>query len=551
MPDEISHIDPNKLNNVEQLRKAVIILLNLVETLTAQNLAYQKEIQELKDTINLLKGEQGRPQITGSGKKPNKDVSSQGKEKERQEKKAEKQPIPIDRQPPILTLGADELPPDARLNTYRTVVVQDLIFKRDNVEYTLAVYYSPSLRTTFEASLPLEHRQGHYGSSLKSFLQVMNRGCNVTESGIEQLLKSLGIQISSGTISNLLLEAEDWVCKEQAEILRAGIEGSPYVQTDSTQNKQKGASVKTHMICAFYFVAYYTLGSKARLDILKALLGNPAEGLQIMYNEQARELLKTFGISQKDCLGLSKLLGEGQRMSMKEFDEMMKAQAPDIFSKKNSYARIRESLALGHYQVQEDFPVVDILLSDDAPEYQKIARLFHALCWIHDARHYNKLTPRFDWHRRLLEGFKKQYWAFYGKLLGYRQFDEAQQTANKGLLSASFDRLFRKRTGYGKLDELIRRTKANKKELLAVLDCPALPLHNNAAELAARQIVRKRDISLHTWSEKGTRVRDAFMTLIETANKLGVSAIEYISDRISKKYEMPSLASLITSKYSG
>ena len=213
MPDEINHINPDKLVDVEQLRKAVVILLNLVETLTAQNLANQKEIQELKDTINLLKGEQGRPQITGSGKKPNKDVSSKGKEKERQEAKPEKQPIPIDRQPPVLTMGADELPPDARLNNYRTVVVQDLIFKRDNVEYTLAVYYSPSLHTTFEAPLPLEHRQGHYGSSLKSFIQIMNRACNVTESGIEQLLKNLGIQISSGTISNLLLEPEEWVCE--------------------------------------------------------------------------------------------------------------------------------------------------------------------------------------------------------------------------------------------------------------------------------------------------------------------------------------------------
>jgi len=39
------------------------------------------------------------------------------------------------------------------------------------------------------------------------------------------------------------------------------------------------------------------------------------------------------------------------------------------------------------------------------------------------------------------------------------------------------------------------------------------------------------------------------MTLIETANKMGVSAIDYISDRISKKYEMPSLASLVAKKY--
>jgi hypothetical protein len=55
MPDDINHINPDKLNNVEQLRKAVVVLLNLVKTLTAQNLAYQKEMPELKDTINLLK----------------------------------------------------------------------------------------------------------------------------------------------------------------------------------------------------------------------------------------------------------------------------------------------------------------------------------------------------------------------------------------------------------------------------------------------------------------------------------------------------------------
>jgi len=261
MPDEIHHIDLSKKNSMEQLRSIVMVLMNTVESLSAEIAALKKENQDLKDTINLLKGEQGRPKTTGSGKKPNKDVSSQGKEKERQEKREEKQPISIDRRPPVLTLGADELPADAVFKFYKTVVVQDLVFKRDNVEYTLAVYYSPSLHTTFEAPLPLEHRQGHYGSSLKSFIQVMNRACNVTEGGIEKLMGSLGIQISAGTISNLLLEPEDWVCQEREEILQAGIENSPYVQTDSTQNKQKGAAMKTHIIGAMYFVAYYTMGS--------------------------------------------------------------------------------------------------------------------------------------------------------------------------------------------------------------------------------------------------------------------------------------------------
>lgn len=543
-------IDLSKMNSMDQLRSIVVLLMNTVDTLSSEVAALKKENQELKDTINLLKGEQAKPKFPGSGKKPNKDISSSGKEKVgKTVKEQEKTLVQIDRKPEVLHPKPEDLPPDAEFKFYKTVVVQDIILKRDNVEYKLAMYWSPSQQTTYAPELPPEHRQGGYGSNLRALMQVLNRDCNVTESGIENLLSSLGLKISGGTISNLLLEPDEWVCQERDDIMRTGVESSPYAQTDSTQSKQKGASLKTHIIGGLYFVAYYTLGGKARLDILKALSGNPKEGLQITYNAQARSLLDAFNIPQKDRLLLEGLLSEGQQMSMAAFEESIKTQAPGIFRKKNTFTRIKESLALGYYHTQEDFPVADILLSDNAPEYQKIARLLHALCWVHDARHYNKLNPKFDWHQNLLEGFKAQYWAFYGKLLEYRQQDKAGQQSSRATLEAEFDTLFSQTTGFDRLDGLIRRTKSNKAELLAVLDHPALPLHNNAAELAVRQIVRKRDISLHTWSEKGTRVRDAFMTIIETAHKLGVSAIDYISDRISKRYEMPSLASLVAEKY--
>jgi len=91
---------------MEQLRSIVMVLMNTVESMSAKITALEKENQELKDTIHLLKGEQGRPKITGSGKKPNKDISSQGKEKEKQ---PEQPPIPIDRHMPLLTPTAEEL----------------------------------------------------------------------------------------------------------------------------------------------------------------------------------------------------------------------------------------------------------------------------------------------------------------------------------------------------------------------------------------------------------------------------------------------------------
>ena len=55
-----------------------------------------------------------------------------------------------------------------------------------------------------------------------------------------------------------------------------------------------------------------------------------------------------------------------------------------------------------------------------------------------------------------------------------------------------------------------------------MLRYPELPLHNNAAELAARSQARNRDVSLQTKSEAGTKVKDTFLTSVhpETSIKI-------------------------------
>jgi len=78
-----------------------------------------------------------------------------------------------------------------------------------------------------------------------------------------------------------------------------------------------------------------------------------------------------------------------------------------------------------------------------------------------------------------------------------------------------------------------------------VLKFPEIPLHNNAAELAARVQVRKRDVSLHVRSGAGAKIVDTFLTIVETAKKLGVNIYDYIFDRVSGDCEMASLADLI------
>jgi len=54
---------------------------------------------------------------------------------------------------------------------------------------------------------------------------------------------------------------------------------------------------------------------------------------------------------------------------------------------------------------------------------------------------------------------------------------------------------------------------------------PEVPLHNNESELGARAQVRRRDVSLHTMTEDGTKANDTFLTIVEAAKKLDVLCV--------------------------
>ena len=94
-------------------------------------------------------------------------------------------------------------------------------------------------------------------------------------------------------------------------------------------------------------------------------------------------------------------------------------------------------------------------------------------------------------------------------------------------MEAEFDQLFGQPSGYDQLDERKARTLAKKDALLMVLSHPEILLHNNPAELGARQRVRKRDVSLQARTREGIGAWDTFQTLVATAKKLGVNLFHY------------------------
>ena len=55
--------DPTQIQDLEGARQAIVMLLNLVETLKTENQELREQVQRLRDEINRLKGEQGKPNV--------------------------------------------------------------------------------------------------------------------------------------------------------------------------------------------------------------------------------------------------------------------------------------------------------------------------------------------------------------------------------------------------------------------------------------------------------------------------------------------------------
>ena len=547
MQDSLKHIDPNSLNDIEGLRSALRLVLQALESMGKELSDLKDENGRLKDEINRLKGEKGRPQFkprpnVGDGDGGEQD-GTKADRRDNHKTGTHKGRLGIDQTIELKEVSG-ELPGDARIKFWEERIVQDVELRRNTVKYRIAVWYSPSEHKTYRSSFPLDGF-GSFGPQIRGLLHLLHYECNVTQGCLESFCDSLGLDISSGSIDNILKSRGEAAVLERKEILSAGISHSGYVQADSTGSKEKGVSLYTQIFCSPLFTAYFSNRTKSRLQVLQSLCGlTELADLPVIFSEGTVSLLQHFNVPQHYQKALRAFLAVGGCSSTGALKAWIATELPKLSGQKNTLAHVLDAFALAHYFQREDFPALSALMSDDAPEYKLLSPL-HALCWVHDARDYKKLLPQLDINRRQADVFLNGYWDFYRKLLGYKALDAGAQKLQKPVLDAEFERIFTQRTGYEALDKLIARTCSKKAALLHVLDRPNLPLHNNAAELAARRKVRKRDVSLHTMSAEGTRVQDAYLSIIETAKKLGISAFEYLTDSVSGTRKMMSLPELI------
>jgi len=389
-PDEIKD---------EQVAADFQLLLGLIEEISQAYEQLKAENQALRDAFNLLKGEQVKPAIKASKKEEEEEAETKGgdisSEKERKNRKGpsqkkskgKKHKIKIDRTK-ICKVDKSILPEDAQFKGHQSVIVQDIIIKTDNVEYKKEVYYSPWLRVrnyyyggvvqgispsqnkTYMGKLPPEIK-GEFGSGIKTLIYTQKHVANMSEPKIEEFLENVGIYISSATISRTLTKNNDLFHQEKADIVQAGVASSRCQQIDDTGTRVKGENQYVQIVSNPYYAAYFTVPHKDRLSVLHILNGGQTR--TYLFNEEAFRLLENFKLSQKLRRQLREL-AFGKGFDEKQMEALLKQIYPKADQGKNNRLRIKEAGAIAAYHQQREYPVIEVLLSDDAPQYKHLAR---------------------------------------------------------------------------------------------------------------------------------------------------------------------------------
>jgi hypothetical protein len=544
VPETVAKLDLATIEDVGA-REALRALSNLVEELVAEVQALRAELAQVKDENARLKGGQGRPKLRPGKSAGSTDYSS---EQERRtappgwQKRGKQDRVRIDRTERV-TVDPALLPPDAVFKGYETVVVQDLVLRTDTVAFELAVWYSPTERRSYRARRPVGYDTGTFGPHLRALVLTLAYGGGMSETKIHALLEEHGIVIAAGTVSHLLTEGRTAFAAEAQAVLKAGLASTPYQHLDDTSTRVDGEAQYCQILCNALYTAYQTTPRKDRRTIIDLLRGGLSGDRPRTYrfDREADRHLVFLGLSAAAQAKLAVLPRE-QTLDEATLTALLDGPARGLGPRQQE--QVREALAVAAYLADPDWPVVRTLVCDDAPQFRAITPEL-ALCWIHEGRHFKKLTPYLPQHQAALATMLTQFWDYYRELLAYG----AQSTAEERIrLDARFDALFSTVTGYQALDDRLALTRDKKPELLLVLKHPELPLHNNPAELGARQRVRKRDVSFGPRSPAGSAAWDIFMTLAATSRKLGVGFAAFLRDRFTQAGQVPPLADLITAR---
>lgn len=473
-----------------------------------------KEIQLLKDEIARLKGQKPRPKIRPSILEKQRSTAKKNKRKKRA-KKSKK--IEIHE---LVSIDPEHIPDGSTYKGYQNYLVQDLIISNWNICYQRQRWQTPDGKYIV-GRLPDEVSSTHFGPTLTAFVLYQYYGCHVTQPLIAEQLKELGIDISTGQISNIITNNKERFHREKDQILATGLKISGHINVDDTGARHNGANGYCTHIGNDLFAWFKSTESKSRINFLKLLQGQHSD---YIINDAAIEYMKQQLLPQYQLRKISnKVFTTEQKWRSFLFQN-------DI--RKKHHKKIATEAALIGSLIDHGWNRDLAIVSDDAGQFNVF---LHSLCWVHAERAIEVLVAYTDRQRKLIKSAKDDIWALYRKLKKYRLDPDKNAKAD---LEKRFDAIFGQKTGYASLDNALKRIQQNKSELLLVLDRPDIPLHNNLSERDIREYVKRRKVSGSTRSENGRLCRDSFTSLKKTCRKLGISFWQYLLDRVENKGEI-------------
>ena len=269
----------------EQQTDQIAKLLEFITQQQEQIVLLKEHIEALEAEIRQLKKLPPKPDIKPNIKPSDKDNSGDPdsdttSEEDNDRKPKVKKPDERTRNPrkspskppveEIIELEVDNVPPGSTWNGYTPFDIQELTIKAASISYLLAQWITPDGKT-ITAKPPNSLHGHHYGATLQAYILHQYYGCSVTQPQLLESLWDIGISISDGELSHLIIKNHDSFHAEKDDILATGIRCSIYIQTDDTGARHKGQNGYCTIICNESFAWYASTNSKSRENFLSLL----------------------------------------------------------------------------------------------------------------------------------------------------------------------------------------------------------------------------------------------------------------------------------------
>jgi hypothetical protein len=128
------------------------------------------------------------------------------------------------------------------------------------------------------APLPVGY-DGEFGPGIKALVMSLYYGGNMTQGKLLEFLENIGISMSAGYLSNLLIKNQEDFESEFNEVYVSGLASGTWHHLDQTSARVKGINHTTNVICNPLYTIYSTTLKKDRLTVLGVLRTNKSLSL--------------------------------------------------------------------------------------------------------------------------------------------------------------------------------------------------------------------------------------------------------------------------------